>query len=67
MSNKEYFNNNQLIYNVWKSKYQFGDETPDDTIKRIVDTISNVDYGFSALYGRKRRISQIKRIWTEGI
>ena len=59
MSNKEYFNNNQLIYNVWKSKYQFGDETPDDTIKRIVDTISNVDYGFSALYSRREEYHKL--------
>ena len=65
MNNKAYFNNNDLIYNVWKSKYQFKDETPDGTIRRIVEKISEIDEGYSSLYDRKEEFNKLSSFGQE--
>ena len=35
MEYKSYFNNNDLIYNVWKSKYQYNDDPLMELFKEL--------------------------------
>jgi len=50
MEYKSYFNNNDLIYNVWKSKYQYNDESPDGTIQRIAKAIADNELRYKNNY-----------------
>lgn len=50
MEYKSYFNNNDLIYNVWKSKYQYNDESPDGTLQRIAKAIADNEFRYKPNY-----------------
>lgn len=47
---KEYFKDNELAFNVWNSKYRYENESPDDTLKRISNSIAENEFTYRDKY-----------------
>lgn len=47
---KDYFKDNELAFNVWNSKYRFNNESPNETLLRISNSITDNEFCYRNEY-----------------